>query len=53
MIKKDSFIVYRSFYIGLKALTNKDRLQLYDAIFEYGYVPYDKTTATSEPQEVY
>mgnify|MGYP003669582688 CR=1 FL=1 len=36
MIKKDSFIVYRSFYIGLKALTNKDRLQLYDAIFEYG-----------------
>lgn len=36
MIKKDSFIVYRSFYIGLKALTQKDRLQLYDAIFEYG-----------------
>jgi|TARA_R110000744_G_scaffold141182_3_gene252548 hypothetical protein len=36
MIKKDSFIVYRSFYIGLKALTNKDRLHLYDAIFEYG-----------------
>ena len=36
MTQKDSFIVYRSFYIGLKALTNKDRLQLYDAIFEYG-----------------
>jgi len=36
MIKKDSFIVYRSFYVGLKALKNKDRLQLYDAIFEYG-----------------
>jgi len=35
MIKKDSFIVYRSFYIGLSALKNKDRLQLYDAIFEY------------------
>ena len=32
---KDSFIVYRSFYIGLSALKNKDRLQLYDAIFEY------------------
>jgi len=35
MVKKDSFIVYRSFYIGLSALKNKDRLQLYDAIFEY------------------
>ena len=36
MTTKDSFIIYRSFYIGLKALKNKDRLQLYDAIFEYG-----------------
>ena len=36
MTQKDSFIIYRSFYIGLKALKNKDRLQLYDAIFEYG-----------------
>ena len=36
MSKKDSFIVYRSFYIGLTALKNRDRLQLYDAIFEYG-----------------
>tara|TARA_R110000803_G_C11909001_1_gene313004 strand:+ start:300 stop:971 length:672 start_codon:yes stop_codon:yes gene_type:complete len=33
---KDSFIVYRSFYLGLTALKDKDRLQLYDAIFEYG-----------------
>ena len=36
MTKKDSFIIYRSFYIGLQALKSKDRLQLYDAIFEYG-----------------
>ena len=35
MPEKDSFIVYRSFYVGLQALKNKDRLQLYDAIFEY------------------
>ncbi len=36
MTEKNSFIVYRSFYIGIQALKKKDRLQLYDAIFEFG-----------------
>ena len=33
---KDSFIVYRSFHLALSSLSNKDRLKLYDAIFEFG-----------------
>ena len=33
---KDSFVVYRSFYLALSSLKNKDRLKLYDAIFEFG-----------------
>lgn len=36
MTEKNSFIVYRSFYIGIQALKKQDRLQLYDAIFEFG-----------------
>lgn len=36
MTEKNSFIVYRSFYIGIQALKKKDRLELYDAIFEFG-----------------
>tara|TARA_R110002012_G_scaffold72087_2_gene184439 strand:- start:1167 stop:1790 length:624 start_codon:yes stop_codon:yes gene_type:complete len=36
MIKKDSFIVYRSFFEASILLTDKDRLALYDAIFEFG-----------------
>ncbi len=36
MIKKDSFIVYRSFFEASVLLTDKDRLALYDAIFEFG-----------------
>ena len=33
---KDSFIVYRSFHVAISALSDEDRLLLYDAIFEYG-----------------
>jgi hypothetical protein len=33
---KDSFVVYRSFHLALSTLSNKDRLKLYDAIFEFG-----------------
>ena len=33
---KDSFIVYHSFHLALSSLSNKDRLKLYDAIFEFG-----------------
>ena len=33
---KDSFIVYRSFYLAISELKDKDRLMLYDAIFEFG-----------------
>ena len=33
---RDSFIFYRSFYEGLKALNDVDRLACYDAITRYG-----------------
>jgi len=33
---KDSFIVYRSFHLAISELEDKDRLQIYDAIFEFG-----------------
>ena len=32
---RDGFIFYRSFYESAKALNDEDRLQLFDAIFEY------------------
>ena len=34
--KRDSIVVYRSFYEAAKALTDKEELELYRAIFEYG-----------------
>lgn len=36
MDKKDSFVVYRSFYDAMKPLPEADQLQLFRAIFEYG-----------------
>ena len=33
---RDSFIFYRSFFEGLKALNDTDRLACYDAITKYG-----------------
>lgn len=33
---KDSFIVYRSFHLAISELPDKDRLAIYDAIFEFG-----------------
>ena len=33
---KDSFIVYRSFHLAISELNDKDRLMIYDAIFEFG-----------------
>ena len=33
---KDSFIVYRSFHLAISELDDKDRLMIYDAIFEFG-----------------
>jgi len=33
---KDSFVVYRSFYLAISELDDEDRLKLYDAIFEFG-----------------
>ena len=34
--KRDSIVVYRSFYEAAKALTDKEELELYRAIFEFG-----------------
>ena len=34
--KRDSIVVYRSFYEAAKALGDKEELQLYRAIFEFG-----------------
>lgn len=37
MLKKNSFIFYESFYDAISDLKDAERLQLYDAICEYGF----------------
>ena len=44
--KRDSIVVYRSFYEAAKALTDKEELELYRAIFEFGL---DHKTADMGP----
>ena len=34
---RESFIVYQSFYGLIKLLKNKEKLRMYEAIFEYGF----------------
>ncbi len=36
-MKRDSFIVYKSFYAIIKLLKPRERLKMFEAIFEYGF----------------
>ncbi len=36
-MKRESFIVYKSFYVLIKLLPEKERIKMYEAIFDYGF----------------
>lgn len=37
MAERDSFIIYRSFIESARELSEKDRLKVYEAMFDYGF----------------
>ncbi|MEG2687707.1 MAG: DUF6291 domain-containing protein [Clostridia bacterium] len=52
-MERESFIVYKSFYALIKLLPIKERLQMYEAIFDYGFTEVEPGFASDAQSAIW